>query len=117
MKALPTIFFLALVAALPTVASAGSPDIYYNNFEFPDMRTIGPEAVMKPGEMSPMPANGGICQGDTNSGICTGLTGIEIPQCSVVNEPGNCIGNWCGRCSLSANQGPYYAIFYSGTRP
>jgi hypothetical protein len=100
------LFALAVVGALALIASpswAGPPpDVYYNTFEFPDMRSINGVGmtVLQTGE-SPAPANGGICLGSLGSGVCTGFTFNPFPGMTIVNDPTNCHGgSWCARADL-----------------
>lgn len=98
---------LALLIGLVGVAQAQAPaDIYYNDFEFPDMRFIPAvptgDTVILPGEMPNQPT--GICR--FGSGVCTGFYGHAGGSSSYlqfVNDPANChSGNWCMRANLPA---------------
>lgn len=116
---------VALLLELVTPVLAQSPpDIYFNNFEFPDMRVLPsfeqPMTIINPGEMS-TPANGGVCLGTPGSGVCTGFTYVngrlDVGSRSIVNDPANCRGNWCFRADLPAGGvGPEFS-FRTGRAP
>ncbi len=108
---------LAILLTLGLVTSAVAqtpPDIYYNTFEFSDMRSINPAGMTRliNGEQASPPANGGVCFGGIGSGVCTGLTCNEdnaSVDCTVdtahlrrVNDPANCHNGsqWCIRADL-----------------
>src|SRR5262245_27321983 len=122
---IPALIFLSLVllAAAPAQAQA-PPDIYFNNFEFPDMRIYPPSypnaipmTVLLPGEQANPPANGGVCHGVVGSGVCTGFnqTG-DSGHVFIVNEPQNCRNGsqWCMRASYNAGEFGSSALLHSG---
>jgi hypothetical protein len=109
---------LVLIFAAPAVAQS-PPDIYYNSFEFPDMRTdygtVG-TVIMQSGEQIPPPTNGGFCRGP-GTGVCTGFYDEPTQTASrVVNDPANCRNGsqWCARNDMSAGSFPGSTHFTSG---
>jgi hypothetical protein len=98
-----------LVLGLASVASAQAPaNIYYNSFEYPDMRVAipgpgdvpdsHPMTILPPGEMPNQPA--GICV--KGSGVCTSFNQGGRGYLNFVNDPANCHNgsNWCMRANL-----------------
>jgi hypothetical protein len=110
---------LILLLGGPTVVAAQAPpDIYFNSFEFPDMRVIrngGGHTVMLPGEMSPMPSNGGVGKGVSGSGVLTDMNYAQS-RLQPVNDPAHCRNGsqWCMRASYSASTQGSDDTFYSG---
>ena len=121
-----TLTLLLLLPVAPAFAQA-PPDIYFNNFEFPDMRTCTPGSPddgtcinsqgtigtipMANGENPNPPANGGFCLGTAGSGVCTGADGFTSARTgglfNIVNDPANChSGSWCGRGDWPAGSMP-----------
>jgi hypothetical protein len=108
---------LLLVPGLAIAQSA--PDVYFNSFEFPDMRFCNLDItgdgtcfnqngqagiVFAPNsELPAVPANGGVCGGSAGTGVCTGINEFfegrrsnGLPTTngqgrgSIVNDPANC---------------------------
>ena len=110
------LFAVGLLLACGYAEAGSPPDIFYNDFEFADMRfctrqsdglcinQVGQNGniTLPAGEQAAPPTNGGVGHGTLGSGVLSGMT-ENIQSVSFVNDPTNChSGSWCMRVDLGA---------------